>query len=242
MTTMTIETIDQVRAQPAHTTIPDVAAYLAVHRAMRASNQLLVDGFTRAPRFDPARTDALRRWFAGYAAELRTHHRIEDELIFPALAERAPGYASIGAQLDADHHRLDELMDALTLTLETWAACRDEESVGSLPADALFYAVEMRDLLAEHLDIEDAQVIPMICEHFTAEEYEVFDKAAAKAIDLKHAFWTVPWIMAMFDAPTLERLWNEAPLMLKLIYRLGRRGYARLTAAAFGDGAEIRWN
>lgn len=63
---------------------PDVTACLAIHQAMRISNQMLVDAFAGASRFDPARVEALQRWFEGYAAELRTHHRIEDDVIFPA--------------------------------------------------------------------------------------------------------------------------------------------------------------
>lgn len=212
----------------------DVTAYLAVHQAMRRSNDQLVDGLVNTLHFDPRRVAALRRWFEGYVAELRTHHHIEDELIFPALAARSAAFRLLAGSLDADHQRLDELMDALTDVLSHWAACQDMRATGTYREDAIFYAVELRDLLADHLDIEDAEVIPLIQDHFTAEEYADFDQQAAKAITLKHAFWTVPWIVATFDADVLERLWADAPAMLKLIHRLSHRAYARLVAVAFG--------
>lgn len=221
-----------VPARPAHPT-PDVTGYLAIHRAMRTANAQLVNGLVQSLHYDPRRVAALRRWFAGYAAELRTHHRIEDEIIFPALAERSPLFTMISASLDGDHHRLDELIDALADILSRWAAITDMRATGTLREDAIFYAVQLRDLLAVHLDIEDTRVIPLIEQHFTAEEYAEFDRQAAKAISLKHAFWTVPWVVATFDAPTLEKIWEEAPAMLKVIYRLGRRSYARLTETAF---------
>ena len=217
----------------------DVTAYLAVHRAMRTANEQLVNGLVRALHYDPRRVAALRRWFAGYAAELRTHHRIEDDIIFPALAERVPSYARLDSSLAADHHRLDDLIDALTEVLTKWSSCPDMRATGTYREDAIFYAVELRDLLAVHLDIEDTRVIPLIQETFSAAEYEEFDKAAAKAITLKHAFWTVPWIVATFDEATLAKLWDGAPAMLKLVYRLGRRSYARMTAIAFAPATSL---
>ncbi len=219
--------------------LPDVTAYLAVHQAMRTSNEQLVTALVRALHYDPRRIGALRRWFAGYAAELRTHHRIEDDIIFPALAERSARFGQLAPALDADHHRLDELIDALDDVLTRWAACHDMRATGTYREDAIFYAVELRDLLATHLGIEDAEVIPEIQRQFTAAEYAEFDKAAAKAITLKHAFWTVPWIVATFDPATVEQLWAEAPAMLKLVHRLSHRSYARLTAAAFSPAASL---
>lgn len=222
--------------RPAHLT-PDVTAYLAIHRAMRTANAQLVSGLVHTLHYDPRRVAALRRWFEGYAAELRTHHRIEDDIIFPALAERSAEFVALSSSLDVDHHRLDEIMDALSDILTRWAAVTDMRATGTLREDAIFYAVELRDLLAVHLDIEDTRVIPLLQQEFTAEEYAAFDAQAAKAISLKHAFWTVPWIVATFDAATLEKLWAEAPAMLKIIHRLSRRSYARLTETAFAGSA-----
>lgn len=219
--------------------LPDVTAYLAVHRAMRTSNEQLVTALVRALHYDPRRVGALRRWFAGYAAELRTHHRIEDEIIFPALSERSEHVCQLAPALDADHHRLDELIDALGDVLARWAACHDMRATGTYREDAIFYAVELRDLLSVHLDIEDAEVIPEIQRQFSAAQYVEFDKAAAKAITLKHAFWTVPWIVATFDPVTLAQLWAQAPVMLKLVHRLSHRSYARLTAAAFSSATSL---
>ncbi|HWL41670.1 MAG TPA: hemerythrin domain-containing protein [Ilumatobacter sp.] len=215
----------------------DVTTYLAIHQAMRTANQQLVAGLVHALHYDPRRVAALRRWFAGYAAELRTHHRVEDTIIFPALAARSDEYATLDDSLGADHHRLDDLIDALLDILTRWAGCHDMRSTGSYREDAIFYAVELRDLLAEHLDVEDTRVIPLIQEHFTADEYGEFDKQAAKAISLKHALWTVPWIVATFDMATLEKVWGDAPAMLKLVHCLGRRSYARLAEAAFAGSA-----
>lgn len=230
-------------AAPAHARA-DVSSYLAIHRAMRTANAQLVGGLVNALHYDPRRVAALRRWFAGYAAELRTHHFAEDEIVFPALAERSPEFAALNSSLDVDHHRLDEIIDALDDILTRWAAITDMRATGTLREDAIFYAVELRDLLAVHLDIEDTRVIPLIQEHFTAEEYAEVERRISEAMPLKHAFWTVPWVVATFDAPSLEQIWSEAPAMLKVIYYLSRRSYRRLTEVAFAgstNGSSSPW-
>lgn len=225
-------------AATAAATPADVTSYLAIHRAMRTANEQLVAGLVRSAAYDPERVAALARWFAGYAAELRTHHHIEDDLIFPALAARSQTFARLAPTLDVDHHRLDNIIDTLAGVLTRWAGVLDPRAVATFREDAIFFAVQLRDLLASHLDVEDTVVIPLIQETFSAAEYAEFDKAAGKAISLKHALWTVPWIVATLDEATLEKMWAEAPAILKLVNLIGTRGYARLAAAAFAPARD----
>jgi hemerythrin-like domain-containing protein len=101
--------------------MPDTAGYLAIHRAMRTANEQLVTGLVQAPYYDPKRAAAIGRWFEGYATELHTHHHLEDDLMFPALAERAAAYVARSDSLTADHRRLDELIDGIRGSVARWA-------------------------------------------------------------------------------------------------------------------------
>ena len=60
-------------------------------------------------------------------------------------------------------------------------------------------------------------------------------RLAGKAITLRQALFTAPWYMATVDAETAARTLREAPLPLKVVYKLTRRGYARLVETAFGS-------
>src|SRR5262245_28120283 len=71
---------------------PDLTMFTLVHRAMRRDADRLARAVTGLGDGDAARARALRRWYGGYRAELTGHHRIEDELWFPLLAERVPTY------------------------------------------------------------------------------------------------------------------------------------------------------
>jgi hemerythrin-like domain-containing protein len=213
----------------------DLSGYLAIHAAMRVANAQLVRGIGTAHVADPERAAALGRWFRGYSDELRTHHHIEDDIVFPGLAARVPAYAEYADALTGDHDHLDRVIDALRDALADWAQhTTDSEAARNARYTALDLAVELRDLLEEHLAIEDADVLPMIESHFTADEYAAVEQQAGKAITIRQAMFTAPWYMATVDAETAARTLREAPRALRIIYVLSRRSYARLVANAFG--------
>jgi hemerythrin-like domain-containing protein len=218
---------------------PDLSGYLAIHAAMRTANRQLVAGVVRASSRDTKRAAALGRWFHGYSEELRTHHYIEDDILFPALAERAPAFADeYSAGLAEDHHHLDDVIDALRDAFERWASCTPASTEAeSIRADAIDLAVELRDFLEEHLGIEDCDVLPLFERHFGADEYQAFEKQAGRAITLRQAMFTAPWYMASVDAATAARTLREAPLALKVVWYVSRRSYARLEQAAFGGAS-----
>ncbi|MEZ5296552.1 MAG: hemerythrin domain-containing protein [Ilumatobacteraceae bacterium] len=205
------------------TTVPDLSAYRAAHSALRASATALADALRTVRPDDRRRVAALQRWFTGYRAELEIHHRNEDELFFPALDARVPAYGQYRAAMDADHHRLDETMNALSRSLD------DGDVAGAAAA-----ADVLDRELADHLTVEDSDVLPMFERHFSADEYAVLDAAAIRSVPLRHAFFTVPWFVATAPADTAARVLADAPVAMRIVERLTRRRYARLVAAAFG--------
>jgi hemerythrin-like domain-containing protein len=230
--------VDQFALSGADGSGADLSGYLAIHQAMRIANAQLVRGIGTARVADPQRAAALGRWFRGYSDELRTHHHIEDDIVFPELAQRVQAYAEYSDALAGDHHYLDRVIDGLRAALAGWAQHSTEsEAAREARYAALDLAVELRDFLEAHLAIEDADVLPMIQRHFTAEEYAELERQAGKAITIRQAMFTAPWYMATVDEDTAARTWTEAPLALKVIYKLTRRSYARLVEQAFGSGS-----
>jgi hypothetical protein len=219
---------------------PDLRSYRAIHEALRSANEQLVVGLRSLPEAPATRVPALRRWFAGYRAELRTHHELEDEVFFPALAERVPSFERYAAELDRDHHRLDELIQLVQAALDH-AASGGLEGDAPAAVDGTAHAIELRDLMAAHLDVEDDEILPMFERHFTADEYEVLDRRALESVSLRQAMFTVPWFMATAAPEEAAHTFADAPLAMKVVHALTRRRYARLAVQAFGpDGAARR--
>jgi hypothetical protein len=217
-------------------TTPDVSRYRMVHETLRTSDDQLVAGVAGLSAGDRRRARALRRWFAGYAGELRSHHAVEDELFFPAIAARVPAYTSDYAELlTGDHHRIDDVVAALGMALDRLATGTDASAWALAHEEALAHAVALRDLLLDHLEIEDRDILPLFERHMTAAEYDELDQGAVSRIAFRQLFFTVPWWVATIDPAAVPGELAGAPIPLRAIWRLTRRRHARLTRRAFGS-------
>ena len=201
---------------------------------MRSSNDRLVLGISSVATRGRRKVRALRRWFEGYAGELHHHHLGEDTIYFPALAERVPSYRDYGSSLDDDHRRLDRVLQEVGVALTTWVATPDSTSAKE---QALRAAVELRDLLAIHLETEDRDVLPMFERHFTVHEFDTLNDRRMKALPLKQALFTVPWFMFTVEPTVAAATMATAPAPLKIVFRLTRGGYTRLCRRAFGGAS-----
>ena len=100
--------MNQLSAHPEHRTSPRAGHARAAgppgqrHRAERRPA-------TVQPT-DRRRQKALDRWFAGFAAQIRSHHELVDTLVVPSLAARgALDERSLDTLAD-DHAWIDELL------------------------------------------------------------------------------------------------------------------------------------
>ncbi len=215
---------------------PDLSLYRDLHDAMRCANEHLVIGIGALPSGDTDRAAALGTWFAGYAGELRAHHHVEDTIFFPAIRDRVASDAWPADQLVGDHHELDRIIDELTASLRSLG--RASSSWPTISGRALDLAVELRALLAVHLDVEDDVVLPLLESRFTAAEYDALDHRAIKTVPLRQLVFTVPWMMATLRPDAAERLRAGARLPMRVLWRTTRRRYARLLEQAFGNSLD----
>jgi len=213
-------------------TVPDLTAYRAVHAAIRQAPHRLARAVLDIEPGDRRRVDAFARYWRGYAAEVLTHHTVEDDIFFPVLTERVELARSHVERTDTDHHLLDELM----------ARCAN--GVAALQHDAgrpvrERVADDMRALGAlmdEHLDFEDDHVLPLFGEHMDHAEYAALEQQATKALGISaQVAFAVPFIVDAVDEETRTHLLAGAPAALRVIYRVCRRRHARLASIALGD-------
>jgi hemerythrin-like domain-containing protein len=209
--------------------VPDLTSYRSVHHAIRSAAHRLA---AIAPAVGPAdriRVDAIRRYWDGFTGEILGHHTLEDDVFFPALAERSEQMVELTGRLEADHHLLDELMDETTTAI----ACFDR--AGARAAQLLEQVASHMD---EHLDLEDERVLPLFQQHFTVDEYLVLEDRAMKSIGFgKQAFFTVPFVVDSMPEPDRSQLLSSAPMPMRVLYRMTRRRFARLDRAVFRGAA-----
>ena len=214
----------------------DLRFYLQIHAKLRADSARYVTAVERTTETDRTRRPALRRWAQGFANELLEHHHAEDDHLFPDLAARVPASRPVLARLDADHRVLDDV-------LERWLAAARHISERDRPFPAardelLAASTELRDHLAEHLDIEDADVIPLFVRHYSAAEYDTLQAGAAADARKQGIAFYVPWIVDTLHGDVRDRVLAEAPLAMRLLWRATRRRHAKLVAATFAGVPE----
>ena len=137
---------------------------------MRRSSEQLHHTLTTLDPGDRNRTAALEEWFSGYAEQSRAHHRVEDEVVFPALARRVPTYESFGETLTAEHRHLDDVLGDIGSGLADLTHGRTEVLGRTVALSA-----ELHEALASHLEVEDEDVLPLIERHFSCREFEALD-------------------------------------------------------------------
>lgn len=138
-------------------------------------------------------------------------------------------------RIDAEHHRLEELLQRTTGMLEGIADPNVDWPVAS--AEAIETTGELRMLLDLHLGFEDADVLPLFVRHFGREEYEGLSERAMKSAKLGALAFALPWIMEAATAEEKAKLFGEAPLAFKLLWYATRGRYSRMVRGAFGTAA-----
>lgn len=210
---------------------PDLTAFTVAHRALRSDGARLAAATAGLGAGDTARARALQRWYRGFEAELTGHHRMEDHLWFPVLAERVPTFAQHVDRIDREHHLVD---DAVAGARAALAHLVDDEAADPARRAAADAARELSSLLDLHLGFEDADVLPLYLRHFTEDEYAEVEDRARRSLDVRHLPFTVPWLLGATTPDERRRILGRAPLAMKLLWYGSRRRYARLSARALG--------
>jgi hemerythrin-like domain-containing protein len=213
---------------------PDLTGYHVIHAGLRQAAHRLAAGAVALDPADAKRLKAFRKYWAGYTGEVLGHHTVEDDFFFPALAEKVPVARDYMARLASEHDQLDELMTATASAID---------GVANRCSNAVVAASVLRDLahhMDQHLDFEDADVLPLFERHFSVEEYDGLNQKAMKSLGIgRQAAFTVPFVATSAGPEDRALLLADAPAALRVVYRLTRGRYERLAAAAFGPAADV---
>lgn len=210
------------------TTAPDLTTYRAVHTALREAASRMAAAAGTLRRSDWRRIDAFSRYWKGYAGEVLAHHTVEDEIFLPALVERCSVAGTLIARTDADHHHLDELMTAIDTAVARMVR-------GEGPGELATLLGQLAVHMDEHLDFEDADILPLFARHMTKEHYDALEVEAQKAIGVgKQAAFTIPFVLYWLSDDTVEHLMATAPAAFKVLHRLTRRRHAKMARTALG--------
>jgi len=98
---------------------------------------------------------------------LHAHHEAEDLTIYPLMVERLPEHIDVISRVNAEH---EAVLGTLVATEQAVAAWRADPS--SVTRDDAVASLEgLRIVLLEHLDHEEADVVPLIARCINVAEW-----------------------------------------------------------------------
>lgn len=195
-----------------------------VHRVLRRESRLLVELVAAVAPGDTARAKVIADHFRVYRVGLHNHHEGEDELLWPPLLSRVDLEADIVLRMQAQHERIAATLARLDAAVPAW-----EATAGADERDTLVAALaEHHAVLLNHLDDEEATLLPLAAKHITEQEW-------ASLGDHLVNNTPKPTLLTLFgavleDADPAERatVLSGLPASVRVIWHvIGRPRYAR---------------
>lgn len=211
------------------TTASDPWEMALIHRLIRR-------GFDQSRTFVLApgateRADAVAEYVRFHLDGLHAHHTSEDELLWPALSERARLSAGLIHRMEAQHAGVHDAIEATKRELVAWKAAPTEPRAESLAA-ALS---TVGDRLAEHLAEEERDIVPLIAAHVTQKEWDNLGKVSFSKFTPKQRFTAMGEMLETANPTEAARMLGGLPAPIKVVWRLlGRRKYQRFMATVRG--------
>ena len=138
--------------------LADATAMTRFHRIFREALDAAPRFVGEAPADDRERADFVGSYYANVLKLLHAHHEAEDVTIFPMMLERLPEHAEVISRVNAEH---DTVLGSLGHAEDAVAVWRAAPS--NATRDAAVTALEaLQPILLEHLDHEEADVVPLI--------------------------------------------------------------------------------
>ena len=195
-----------------------VAYQRVLHQLVRRELRLLADLSTWAPGADPARTQALTRHAELIGRVMLHHHRVERDLLWPALQRALPEHDGLRdrvADWTARCARIDHMLRDLATAARQWAVA------GTCTArDGFAMAcLDLADAVDAQTAEEERTLHPLLAEHLGAPAWSAI--VASVRSDLSPAEQTLVLGLALEDACAGDRarLLSGLPLPRRLAWR-----------------------
>lgn len=212
----------------------DTSDMLVVHGCLRREFRLLPGLVCGVAEGDRPRAERVAEHVVWLAAILHHHHESEDRLLWPLLRERAPAALGPTVQLmETQHAGVAAVSEKVAALLAAW---RETAAAGS--RDTLAERLQvLHDLLVEHLDLEEREMLPLASSVLTDKEWGRLGEEGMASVPGKDR----PLVLGMFmyegDPAVIRRMLSHAPLLPRLLMprlapRVHRRHAQRLHGTA----------
>jgi deazaflavin-dependent oxidoreductase (nitroreductase family) len=200
-----------------------------IHRIFRRGFPMVADLVRRTPPGAVARAEAIAGHLDFLLNGLHHHHTGEDEIVWPRLLERAEPQAELINRMEKQHQVVAERSADVRTAVAAW---RQTAAYGEELAAALD---EFTEALVEHLDEEEANLVPLMRAHISADEWRQLGQEAFEKFTNAEKLIATGTLEEVATPEEAEWFIGDLPVPIKLMWRLvGRRRYTRYIARVRG--------
>ncbi|MGR6918979.1 hemerythrin domain-containing protein [[Actinomadura] parvosata] len=138
-----------------------------VRRVFRRESRLLMVLVAAVRPGDTARAGVIAGHFRLYRLGLHRHHQAQEELLWRPLLARLDLEADVVLRTQARHERVAATLARLDAAVAAWEAAAGGDERDTLVA----VLCDHRAVLLEHLDDEEAALLPLAARHLTEREW-----------------------------------------------------------------------
>lgn len=211
---------------PQTTDKPDTRDVVAVHRVFRREFRQAADLVLQAPAGNLRRAAVIAGHLDLVMGALTEHHQAQDEHLWPLLLERATMRADLVHRMEFQHEAIARHLTKVQHLLNLWRRTAAASVAGEL-SSALR---SMSRVVAEHLDDEEHDILPLVRDCLSQTEWTVFGER------LPVGGTGLGLVLAEASPAETRILLNRVPAQARLRWKVsGRHGYARYIKRVHGD-------
>ena len=185
-----------------------------VHRLFRQA----YDEAARLVRADPTPSPGRVTFLADHIdlvlGGLHSHHRDEDELLYPKLIKRVPEQAPMTEQVEHEHQVIATALDAASAACATWRQ-RPSAETGEALAAALDH---LNEVVQPHLDDEEQKVVPLAAVTLTQQEWDAMGKRGMNSIPRNKRAIAAGMMLEPLDAADRAYMMKHVPAPLRMLF------------------------
>jgi len=185
-----------------------------VHRLFRQA----YDEAARLVRADPTPSPGRVTFLADHIdlvlGGLHSHHRDEDELLYPKLIKRVPEQAPMTEQVEHEHQVIATALDAASAACATWRQ-RPTVETGEALAAALDH---LNEVVQPHLDDEEQKVVPLAAVTLTQQEWDAMGKRGMNSVPRNKRAIAAGMMLEPLDAADRAYMMKHVPAPLRMLF------------------------
>lgn len=208
------------------TPVADLDMNQIIHAAVRRDLARMETALRAFPDRDGARAADLRRAWGALWSQLRRHHELEDEHVWPYVRTLGVVDPAVVDAMEAEHHAMAAACEVATAGIDAVAA--DPTTAHAVAAaDAVAEAARVTD---SHLEHEERAITPVIQERMETPEWKAIEKEFRKG-SLVQGGQFIAWLQDGGEPEVLAALRSTIPPpVLFLLSRGFGRSYHRSVA------------